>query len=178
MVLGLDDPSVKTPVGEVVRIPVKFIKGKSDTSAIVISAIATQLQTVRKNVLPVMVKVINDDQYQAIYNTHILEAARQAKLDFIWCIAVDAEMQSQMQVETGQRVQVSLRTASEKTLCDAIDYARSQVPSLNKLNAALIARAIVDYRKTNEPKNLAFLTKLRCGIGKTKLLPLAEYLTV
>lgn len=178
MALAIDDSAVSAPTGQLLRIPVKFIKGKSDTSAIVISAIATQLQTVRKNVLPVMVKVINDDQYQAVYNVHILEAARQAKLDFIWCIAVDAEMQDQMQVEIGQRVQVSLRTASEKTLCDAIEYARSQVPSLSKLNAALIARAIVDYRKTNELKNLTFLTKLRCGIGKTKLPLLAEYLAI
>lgn len=178
MALAIDDAAISAPTGQLLRIPVKFIKGKSDTSPIVISAIASQLQTVRKNVLPVMIKVIHDDQYQAIHNIHILEAARQAKLDFIWCIAIDAEMQTQLQVEIGQRVQVSLRTASEKTLCDAIDYARSQVPSLNKLNAALVARAIVDHRRTNEPKNLAFLTKLRCGIGKTKLPLLAEYLAV
>lgn len=178
MALAIDDSAISAPTGQLLRIPVKFIKGKSDTSPIVISAIASQLQTIRKNVLPVMVRATSDDQYQAIFNIHILEAARQAKLDFIWCIAVDAEMQTQLQVEIGQRVQVSLRTASEKTLCDAIDYARSQVPSLSKLNAAMIARAIVEYRKTNEPKNLTFLTKLRCGIGKTKLPQLSEYLAI
>lgn len=171
----LDDPSIAVPLGEVIRLPVKFIKGKSDSSAIVIEAIATQLRATGKNILPVMVLVLEEDSYQATLNAQILEAARLAKLDFVWCIAIDEAMHSQIQIEAGQSIQVSLSTASERSLCDVLEYAKSRVPALSKVNPSLVARAICDYRNTKQIKNLMVLTKLRCGIGKTKLPLLSPY---
>ena len=87
-------------------------------------------------------------------------------------------MHTQIQTEAGQSIQVSLLTASERSLCDVIEYAKSRIPALSKVNPPLVARAICDYRKTNQLKNLTILTKLRCGIGKTKLPLLSQYLVV
>lgn len=178
MVLAVDDPSIAIPLGELIRVPVKFIKGKSDLPSIVIQAISVQLQTTGKNLLPVVVKLLGEDKYQATINTQILDAARLAKLDFIWCIVVNDAMHSQMQIETGQSIQINVLTASEKSIAEVLEIARSRNPSLSKLNSALIARSICEHRKTNQPKNLVFLTKLRCGVGKTKLPLLSEYLSL
>lgn len=178
MVLALDDPAITVPLGELIRLPVKFIKGKSDLPAIVAQAIAPQIQATGKNILPVVVIVLGEDKYQATTNAQILEAARLAKLDFVWCIAIDEAMHTQIQTEAGQSIQVSLLTASERSLCDVIEYAKSRIPALIKVNPPLVARAICDYRKTNQLKNLTILTKLRCGIGKTKLPLLSQYLVV
>ncbi|WP_310482758.1 hypothetical protein [Chamaesiphon sp. VAR_48_metabat_403] len=40
-----------------------------------------------------------------------------------------------------------------------------------------VARAIVQYRATDRINNLIFLTKLKCGIGKTKLSALVDRLS-
>lgn len=178
MTFTLDDPSISIPLGELIRLPVKFIKGKSDLPSIVIQTISTQLQTTGKNLLPVVVKLLGEDRYQATINTQILEAARLAKLDFIWCIVVNETMHTQMQIETGQAIQVNILTASEKSIAEVIEIARLRTPALSKLNSALVARSICEYRKNNQPKNLIFLTKLRCGLGKTKIPLVSEYLTV
>ncbi len=178
MVLAVDDPSIAVPLGELIRVPVKFIKGKSDLPSIVIHAISTQLQATGKNLLPLVVKLLGEDKYQATINTQILDAARLAKLDFVWCIVADEAMHAQMQIETGQSIQINALTASEKELTEVLEIARSRIPSLSKLNSALVARSICEYRKSNQPKNLAFLTKLRCGVGKTKLPLLLKYLTL
>ena len=178
MVLAIDDPAVTTPLGQLLRLPVKFIKGKSDSPAIVVQAIAPQLQATGKNILPVVVIVLGEDKYQAVLNAQILEAARLAKLNFVWCIAINEAMQAQIKTEAGQSVQVNLVTASERSLCDVLEYAKSRTPALSKVNPPLVARAICDYRKTKQIKTLAVLTTLRCGIGKTKLPLLSQYLAV
>lgn len=178
MVLALDDPSIKTPLGELLRLPVKFIKGKTDAPAIAVSAIAQQLQATSKNVLPIIVKLLAEDKYEATLNAQILEAARQAKLDFVWCIVVNEAMDFQTQVEAGQALQINVSTASEKALVEMFEFIRSHKTGFSKLQPPLVAQAIVEYRKVHRLENLTFLTKLKCGIGKAKLSALEKHLTV
>jgi hypothetical protein len=163
-------------LGQVLRIPCKFIKGKSDAHPIVIKTIAQELKTTGKNILPVIVKQLAEDKYQAVLNTQILEGARQAKSDFVWCIVVDEQMQAQVQVESGQVLRVNILTAPEKEVTEALEYIKTNKVGFNKIDVQKIANAIVDYRKTNTPTSLAFLTKCGCGIGKAKLPSLAEIL--
>lgn len=171
-----DESILNVKLGQILRIPCKFIKGKSDAHPIVIKAIAQELKTAGKNVLPVIIKILGEDKYQAILNIQILEAAKQAKSDFVWCIVVNDQMQSQIAVESGQVVRVNIAKAPEKEVVSVLEYVKANKPGFNKIEPQKIASAIVEYRQTKPLTNLSFLTKLKCGIGKAKLAPLADIL--
>lgn len=165
-------------LGQILRIPCKFIKGKSDAQPIVIKAIAQELAEKGKNILPVVVRVLGEDKYQAILNTQVLDAAKQAKQDFVWCIVVDQGMQSQVEIETGQVVKVNVTTASEDELVSVLDFIRGSKTGFGKISPEKIAAAIVRYRQSQQITSLNFLTKAKCGIGKAKVPVLAENLVL
>ncbi|MBD0345425.1 MAG: hypothetical protein ICV63_11520, partial [Coleofasciculus sp. Co-bin14] len=137
-----------------------------------------QLQVTGKNILPVIVKVLEEDSYQAILNTQILDAARKLGFDFVWCIIVDDQMQSQVQIESGQVLRINILTASEQEIVDILEYLQSHKPGLKTIKPKQAARAIVEYRKTKTIPNLSFLTKQRCGIGKATKDKLSEFLVL
>ena len=176
MVSTLERRGTSTPLGQVLRLPCKFIQGKSSAEVMVINAIANELAISGKNVLPVMVKQIKEDKYSAIFNERILVAARQAGLDFVYCIVVDDEMAAQLKVEAGKNLKVNLNQASEVEITAAFENIKSNIAAFNKLDPTTIAREIVRYRATDRINNLTFLTKLKCGIGKTKLPALVDRL--
>lgn len=163
-------------LGQILRLPCKFIKGKSDTPHIVLKTIAQELTATGKNILPVIVRYLGEDKYQAILNTQILEAARSAKLDFVWCIVVDQPMQSQIEIELGQVIRTSVAIASQQELIDTLEYIRDHKPGFNKMDPQKVAKAIIEHRNTTALTNLNFLAKAKCGIGKAKLLSLSENL--
>jgi hypothetical protein len=176
MVSTLERRGTSTPLGQVLRLPCKFIQGKSSAEAMVINDIANELANSGKNVLPVMVKHLKEDKYNAVFNTQILIAARQAGLDFVYCIVVDDEMAAQLKVEAGKNLKVNLSQASEAELIAAFENIKSNIAAFNKLEPTTIARAVIQYRATDRINNLTFLTKLKCGIGKTKLPALVDRL--
>ena len=176
MVSTLERRGTSTPLGQVLRLPCKFIQGKSSADAIVINAIAAELAISGKNVLPVMVKLLKEDKYTAVFNNQILIAAQQAKLDFVYCIVVDDEMAAQLKVEAGKTIKVNLSQASEVELIAAFENIKANIAAFNKIEPLAIAQAIIKYRATDRINNLTFLTKLKCGIGKTKLPALADRL--
>jgi ribosomal protein L21 len=175
MLLVTIDPSISNPLGQILRLPCKFIKGESDTSQMIISAIADELKKMGRNVLPVIVKQHGEDKYQVVLNDHIIAAARQAKLDFVWCIIVDDSMENQLQVETGKVVRTNLQAATAKELTSFFEFIQTQEKGFSKIQPPLVAKAVVEYRQANSFKDLNFLTKLKCGIGKTKLPQLKPY---
>jgi hypothetical protein len=176
MVSTLDRRVTSTPLGQVLRLPCKFIQAKSNVEAMVINAIAKELAMTGKNVLPVMVKVLKEDKYTAVFNSHILIAAQQAGLDFIYCIVVDDEMAAQLKVEAGKSIKINLSQASESELKAAFENIKTNIAAFNKIEPAKIAQEVVRYRAVDRIKNLTFLTKLKCGIGKTKLPMLVDRL--
>lgn len=179
MTLAHKDVSpLNVSLGQILRLPCKFIKGKSDAPQIVLKTIAQELTSTGKNILPVIVRYLGEDKYQAILNIQILEAARSAKLDFVWCIVVDQQMQSQIEVELGQVIRINASTASEQELIDTLDYIRDHKSGFNKIDPQKIAGAIIEYRNTTKLTNLNFLAKAKCGIGKAKILPLSENLII
>jgi DNA uptake protein ComE-like DNA-binding protein len=176
MVSTLERRVTNTPLGQVLRLPCKFIQGKSSTEVMVINAIAAELAISGKNILPVMVKLLKEDKYTAVLNNQILIAAQQAKLDFVYCIVVDDEMAAQLKVEAGKTLKVNLNQASEVELIAAFENIKVNITAFNKIEPATIAQAIIKYRSVDLIKNLTFLTKLKCGIGKTKLSELVDRL--
>ncbi len=169
MLLTTKDSSIDNPLGQILRLPCKFIKGESDASPMIISAIADELKRTGRNVLPVVVISTGEDKYKTVLNAHILTAARQAKLDFVWCIIVNDDMEKQLRVEKGEVVRINLKTATEKELISFFEFIKTQEKGFSKIESLLTARAIVEYRQVNNLQDLNFLTKLKCGIGKNKL---------
>lgn len=170
-------------LGQVLRLPCQFIQGKSNLRLKQIEAIAEQLSKTEKNILPVVVKLLEPDNYQSVFNTQILDAARLANKEFIWCIIVDEPMLAQIQIEAGlvitQPIAVTnILVASEEEIQEALERIKAQQPSFDKVDSLKTAKAIVEYRKTKKPKNLTFLTTLKCGIGKAKIPMISESLSV
>lgn len=172
------------PLGQVLRLPCQFIQGKSNVAAKQIEAIAQQLSKNEKNILPIVVKLLEEDNYQSVFNTQILDGARLAKKDFVWCIIVDEPMLEQIQIEAGlvlttpPTVATNILAASEQEIQEALERVKTQQPSFDKVNSLQTAKAIMEYRKTKKPKNLNFLTTLKCGIGKAKISVISDFLTV
>lgn len=95
--------NLSAPKGQIIRTPTKFMKGKpSGFSPEQINDIADVLKANGRNSMPVMVKQTDDNRYEVVGNNQIWEAAKKAKLDFIWSINVDDEMEKQMAIEMGQ----------------------------------------------------------------------------
>jgi hypothetical protein len=176
MVSTLDRRGTSTPLGQVLRLPCKFIQAKSSVEAVVINAIAKELTITGKNVLPVMVKVLKEDKYTAVLNDHILIAAQKARLDFVYCIVIDNEMEAQLKVEIGKTIKINISQASASELTAAFENIKTNISTFNKIEPAKIAQAIIQYRSVDQITNLTFLTKLKCGIGKTKLPALVDQL--
>jgi hypothetical protein len=168
MVLSLNDPTVDVPLGQILRIPCKFIKGKSEVQPIIIKTIAQELSLTGKNILPVIVLLLGEDRYEAILNTHILDAARQAKLDFVWCIVVDQSMQARVEAETGKVLRINLTSASEQEIVDSLKYIQTQPgSSLKAVDAEIAASRIAAEDRTTWP-DFSPIVKLKCGITKGK----------
>jgi hypothetical protein len=170
--------NIDSQLGQILRLPCKFIKSETTVTPIVVQQIAQQLKTIERNVLPPIVRETSPDRYRAIHNGYIVEAAKAAQQDFVWCIIVDKAMESQLQVELGEVVRVNLGTDSESAIVSFFEFIKSKDRSFAKIQSAAVAKAIVDYRQDTRPKNLNFLTKLKCGIGKTKISALQPYMVM
>lgn len=165
------------------RLPCQFIQGKSNVPAKQIEAIAQQLSKTEKNILPIVGKLLDQDNYPSVFNNQILDGARLAKKDFVWCIIVDEPMLEQIQIEAGLVITpptgaTNIVVASEQEIQEALERIKAQQPSFDKVEPLKAAKAIMEYRKTKKPKNLTFLTTLKCGIGKAKNLLISDILTV
>jgi len=173
----LDDAPFKTVLGELQRIPCQFIESKTKSNTLLVKSLARTLGGPKKNILPVIVKPIAEDQYEAVFNNLILEAAQYAKLDFVWCIPVDDELQAQVDDESGQVFQINALTATEQELVEALKYLKTSDAELKKIDPDKVAKVIVAAR-TPDWKSLQPLTKLKCGIGAKKVPILGKYLVL
>ncbi len=170
----LDDAPFAITLGEVQRIPCKFIELKAKSNPLLVKSLARTLGGTKRNVLPVIVKPIAEDHYEAVFNQLILEAAQHAKLDFIWCIPVDDELQAQVADESGQVFQINALTATEKELIEALTYIKNLDATLKRVDPGNVAKVIVASRSPAW-KDLKPLTKLKCGIGVKTVKALGRY---
>jgi|GEM_PF-3728130 len=88
--------------GHFSRTPLRFVEGDSDADPAVVKEIAKHLKKSKKNLTPVFVEHLGGDSYKAVQNGHILEAARQAGLDFVWTTVIDNQMRQQILAESGK----------------------------------------------------------------------------
>jgi DNA integrity scanning protein DisA with diadenylate cyclase activity len=165
-------------LGRILRIPGKFVQGKSDAHPALIKNLAKQMETTGKNILPVMVELVSEDNYKAIENTQILEAAKKANLDFVWCIVINNQMLNQVLVESGKIIRIPILTALEKDIVEVLEYIKTQKSGVSTIKPKEAAKSIVEYRKENKITSLNFLTKQRCGIGHKTLPKIKDFLVI
>lgn len=165
-------------VGKYLRLPLHQIKlqGQTDKSnSIVIEAIAEKLKQNQRNFLPIIVEEVDEDEYKVLLNGYVLEAAEKAKLDFVWCILADEQRRKQIEIESKQRFEVNMLTASEETISGMLEYVKKN--HRWRIQPEKVAKVIVANRNEKWKKRKPFipLTELKCGIGKTKLGTLKNY---
>lgn len=165
-------------LGKIVQIPCKFIQGKSETHPILVKNLAKQLEKTKQNYLPIIVQLLEEDSYKAVRNIQILEAARLAKLDFAFCVVVDEEMLEQIAFESGEVVRLNILSASAKEIEEVLDYIKKQKAGFRTIKPKKAAKVIVEQRETTTIKNLNFLIKQRCGIGKATLSKIKDFLVI
>ncbi|WP_052128348.1 hypothetical protein [Neosynechococcus sphagnicola] len=163
--------------GETRRIPVKFIKGQVEDSPALIKNIAQHLKDFQRNILPIVVKVLGEDDYEAVQNLQILEAARQAEIDFAWCILINDQILPKVQLEMGELMTVDITKGTEQEIFDVLSFLKAKNPALNKIDPSKAAHGIVDHRMLHDITGLSFLTKLSCGLSAAKLPLVAKFLT-
>ena len=171
-----DSPLNELVLGEIVRIPCEFIQPsvKQKFNTAILKNTTAKLKQSGKNILPIFIKQVDEEEYEAIYNTLVLEAAKRAKLDFVFCIAIDDAMESQLLLEVGELLQVSLMDSSKKDIIGVLNFAKEKEIKLKRLKVDKVAQTIIDARNPSW-SNLKTLSKLKCGVG-TKTVPiLAKY---
>jgi hypothetical protein len=150
-------------------------------NGVLIKNLALHMKKMKKNFLPVIVKEIQQNNYESCLNTPVLEAARLANLDFIWCIIVDNDMLQQIEIESGKVIKIPLLSASENDIIDLVEYVKKDERysrSISRLDSQKTAKAIVKKREENKLHNLDFLTKERCGFGKKAVTIFKEYFPI
>ena len=169
---------VEIELGKILCLPLFQVSGNQEIHPALVKNLAKQIQKKERNYLPVIVKLLGEDNYEAIYNIQILEAARKAEVDFVWCIVVDDEILDQIKVESGEIIRIPVLTASEQDIKEVLEYIKEQKSGVRTMNPEIAARAIVKQRDKTNIKSLNFLTKERCGIGKATLEKIKPYLVL
>lgn len=143
----------------------------------VIAAAHLLLQKDDRNWVPLVVREVEEDQYQLIGNTFVYAVAEAAGLEKVWCIVADnsPETVALAQALSQEEVpKISLTTASRDEIKAAFEYLKAQPKTTLKsvnLSTAVDRIAEADRRtwKTFDP-----ITKLKCGITKAKLKDLEQ----
>ena len=166
-------------IGKYLRLPLHQVKLQERTEKanfVVIEAIAEKLKQNQRNFLPIIVEEVDEDEYKVLLNGHVFEAAQKAKLHFVWCILADEQRRKQIEIESKQRFEVNMLTASEETISGMLTYIKKN-HSAWRIKPQKVAKAIVENRSEQWKKRKPFkpLTELKCGIGNKKLETLKNY---
>lgn len=166
---------VEVELGKILCLPLFQVLGNQEFHPALLKALTKQIKLKERNYLPVIVKLLAEDSYEAIYNVQILEAARKAEVDFVWCIVVDDEILEQIKVESGEIIRIPVLTSSEKDIAEVFDYIKEQKSGMRSLDSKKAAKAIVKKRTNAIIKSLNFLTREKCGVGKVTLEKIKPY---
>ncbi|AFY74289.1 hypothetical protein Syn7502_02284 [Synechococcus sp. PCC 7502] len=166
-------------LGKYLRIPRHEIRYEgTNTDKVIISAIADKLSQSGRNILPVIVEQETDDSYKVLLNGDILAGAIEAKLDYVWCILADEERKKQIDIESKQKFEIDLLTASEDLIFEMIQYI-IKLHDFKRIDAKKAAKLIVEKRSNwSKSNDLKVFTKLSSGIGEAKIPTFEKYFVI
>lgn len=124
-----------------------------------------------RNWLPIIVKEVEQDQYEVIGNMFVYAVADAAGLEKIWCIVADesddtAEISRILARE--EIPKINLSKASRDEIVSALQYLIEQPGSSLKAVKLSVAANRIDESPRQYWKSLNEITKLKCGITRGK----------
>ncbi|MEB3161570.1 MAG: hypothetical protein VKL20_08945 [Synechocystis sp.] len=177
---GNKDDFFEDDLGMTLHLPINKIKGNFNVHKALLNNLVSKMkeEDSGKNFLPIIVEKESEksDFYKVILNGQILEAARKANLDFVWCIIIDQPMLEQIKVESGE-LRLSVQSATEEMLTEALDYINQTTPRA-KINTKKAAKLIIDKRDQGKLCDFKFLTNGSCGIGDVRLNQVSQCLLI
>lgn len=164
-------------IGHLIQVSVDqvTVTKESHGSGYQVAALSSKLQKPDlRNWVPVIVQEIEPRQYQVISNEHILIAMEAAGQEYVWVAVVpdDASTEEQVKLLTGQTpLTINICTAEYDMIFAALQHLRS---NLGKLDISLAADRIYQAAGRRGWSTLTPLTKLKCGLTKSKLQVLSD----
>lgn len=173
-----DGISFSQPTGKVLKLPCKYVRGTSNVHPAVLSTIKFKMSQSQTNLTPVMVKALGEDDYVAIGNVAILQAARELDFPFVKSMIIEASMLEQVEVESGNKAFLNIQDASKKEIYEFFDYLKLYAPGFSRIQPQKISKLVTDYREEHQILSIKSLTKLKCGIGKAKIPTLQKLINL
>lgn len=140
------------------------------------------MQRTGNNFLPVIVAKNKEkpDHYEVVSNSHILNAASKANLDYVWCLVVNSLIKQQIEIESQSNIKVYLNSATEEEIIEALEFIKKhqktkQGSSLSQIKSDVAAKAIIAKRDLGELNNLDFLKQSNCQIKEKRLEAIKDY---
>jgi len=167
-------------IGKLMHLPLKDIEPGQEIEVaefIIIAAAEMLHATGDRNWIPLIVKELGNYRYQVVSNPFVYVVAQRAELERVWCIVIesDSDKIEQAQVLAQERIpKINLTTASRTTILSALQYLMKQPGSaLTRVDEVVAANRIAEAKRQTwsdfEP-----ITKLRCGITKTRIRELGK----
>lgn len=153
--------------------------GGTDAPEFLIKATAKTLNRLGgRNWVPVIVKEIGEDRYEAIANSFIYAVVEEAGLEKVWCIIADDSNETAQltRVLAGEAIpKINLSTATRDEIQAALQYLIEKPGSPLKGVKLSVATNRIDEAPRQYWKNFDAIAQLKCGITKgSKLNALKE----
>lgn len=167
-------------MGKLMHLPLKDIEPGQEIEVaefIIIAAAEMLHATGDRNWIPLIVKELGNYHYQVVSNPFVYVVAQRAELERVWCIVIKPDRANIEQAQVlAQEIppKINLTTASRTTILSALQYLKKQPGSaLTRVDAVVAANRIAEAKRQTwsdfEP-----ITKLRCGITKTRIAELGK----
>ncbi len=160
------------------------IKSGIDAAEFLIRGTAKLLQKAGgRNWLPIVVKIIEKDKYELIANSFVYAVAQEAGLERVWCVVADEKEETALLSRILAREQtpkINLSTATRDEIMSGLQFLIQQPNSpLKGIQIDVATNRIDEAGDRKYWQNFEPITKLKCGITKTKInaLELIFYLT-
>ena len=148
-------------------------KGTDASEFLVKASAKVLLEADGRNWVPVIVKSVDEDQYEVVGNSLIYAIAEEAGLERIWCIITDSNEKTLelTRIFTGEETpKVNLSIATRDEIQAALQYLIEKPGSVLRGVKLAVATNHLDSAPRKHWLTLEPITKLRCGITKGKKL--------
>ena len=168
-------------IGNLMCLPFDEIEPGDPTEApeYLVQSSAKLLGPEGRNWIPLVVKEVEQDQYQVIGNSFIYAVVAEAGIQDVWCIIADDSEETQATTGALARERVpktNLSTASREEISAALDYLINQPSSPLKGVSLATATTRIDEAPRKYWDSLQPISKLGCKITAGKKLKALERL--
>jgi len=150
------------------------IANPTDAPEFLIKAAAQMLQrSGGRNWLPIIVKMLGQDRYQVIGNSFVYAIAKEANLERVWCIIADEKEETALLSRVLAREatpKINLSIATREEIMAGLRFLIESPQKLLKGVDLDIATNRIEAAKDRKYwTGFEPITKLKCGITKTKV---------